>query len=54
MEIAITGIRDPAPADYGKIPIAFTVTAIFDVAGDDGEGGLKLSERPIELPFKQR
>lgn len=40
----------PALAEYGGIPIAFTVTEVFDVVAE-ADGGARLEARPVSLPY---
>ena len=40
----------PDLSEYARVPIAFEVRAVFDVA-DDGSGGFTLSERAIHPPY---
>lgn len=47
-------IEEPATAlkEYATIPIAFEVTAVFDVAGGgDGPGKFVLTERRLDAPY---
>ncbi len=38
--------------EYAKIPIAYLVESIFDVAiTEDGFGEFTLSERPVDVPY---
>ena len=52
MSVAIAGIPPAALAEYARVPIAFEVRAILDVAAPDGGlGGLTLAERAVDAPY---
>ena len=51
MTIETSGVPSPALIDYARIPIAFEVNAVLDVAPrPDGEGFV-LAERAIDAPY---
>lgn len=52
MTIDVVGVSSTALAEYGRIPIAFEVNAIVDVAADNEDSTrFRLSERPITTPY---
>lgn len=51
MTIDVEGVSDAALVAYGRIPIAFEVRAVFDVAADHAHNGFRLSERPVAKPY---
>jgi GNAT superfamily N-acetyltransferase len=38
-------------SEYARVPIAFEVRQVLDVAAGDGPGEFVLSERPVEAPY---
>jgi GNAT superfamily N-acetyltransferase len=49
MTIDVAGVLEIALREYARIPIAFEVEAILDVAAD--HNGFTLSERPVERAY---
>lgn len=52
MEIEVTGISSAALAEYVRIPIAFKVDTVLDIAADPGDSTrFTFSERRVETPY---
>jgi GNAT superfamily N-acetyltransferase len=51
MTIDVGGVSDAALVAYGRIPIAFEVQTVFDVAVDHRENRFRLSERPVASAY---
>ncbi len=52
MDFRIEGIGAQRLSEYARIPIAFTVTSIFDVESiDKGLSGMRLQEKQIAAPY---
>jgi hypothetical protein len=52
MDIQISEEPMTALAEYARVPIAFEVNRLLDIATrDNGLGGFVLSERGLEVPY---
>jgi ribosomal protein S18 acetylase RimI-like enzyme len=52
VDVAIREESAAALAEYGRVPIAFTVDRVLDCAlAADGLGGIVLAERPVAVPW---
>jgi len=51
MTIDVAAVSKAALVEYARIPIAFEVTAVLDIAADHRGEGVQLFERPVPTPY---